>query len=718
MRVPTRTRVNPPVGSQRLSTFSVRRSSAADAGGRALARLGETVQQGVTKLGAHLKLQRDKDERFKAQIELANFTREQAIAQQEEQNRSPVGDTNFSDRADARYAIAEDKFLRDRIPNHLQAEIKLRSTQTRQGLNTAALKHQFESTQTFYENSVQNELSTLQLQVQQDPAFLAEAQDKLTQTIAETGLPGLRKAKIGNAAEIALAGVVYKQEIKEMLVDGTGRGPGKNITGNVADSISAAAQRHGVDENTLKTIAWLESKGNPLADNPRSSAGGLFQFIDTTAREFGLEDKYDVDQSSDAAARLLARNRAQLVEALGREPSPGELYLAHQQGAKGAERLLKNPNVLAAGLVGVEAVVLNGGTPNMTAGDFAKIWINKAEPIVDEADPRFDRIPFEQREKMRASAEVDARRDIAQNDRAINISRKSAHDGAINGIVDGTVTTTAQLDALHENHGFTGEQRSRQRSFLESFQKDERGAALIESLIKNPNAVYNVADDAADYNRWFSKLGSLDADAVTELANAVNRTGDIPTDAVGLLKGLTRSTNPEQALVGFQIMERLQAESPEGFEARVKGDLRDRYDQYTAAKSITSNGPELVQFAQGDPDLLQSQGNQLLDKEATELLKEIDIPHEFADSVQGAFTFFEGGSGQIASVRPRLQRAGAKAFIENYRITGNKDQATAFMLTKLQREWGMTFQGDQGAIISHLPLEKVYPAAPGTGDIV
>lgn len=152
----------------------------------------------------------------------------------------------------------------------------------------------------------------------------------------------------------------------------------RGISGEIRSLVSDAAAKYGQDANTLLTIAAIESGGNPNADNPTSSAGGLFQFIDSTAKQYGLKNRNDPMEASDAGARLLRDNRNYLVQKLGREPSPGELYLAHQQGAGGAEKLLTNPDMRAADLVGADAVRLNGGSEDMTAQQFADIWINKA----------------------------------------------------------------------------------------------------------------------------------------------------------------------------------------------------------------------------------------------------------------------------------------------------------------------------------------------------
>ena len=155
----------------------------------------------------------------------------------------------------------------------------------------------------------------------------------------------------------------------------------------IGDLIAAAARRNGVDPATLTAIGKIESGLNPAARNPRSSAGGLFQFIDSTAQRYGLTNKFDAGASADAAARLTRDNAAFLARALGRQATPGELYLAHQQGAGGAASLLRDPSVPAAQVVGARAVSLNGGTPGISAGDFAAKWTNKLQAALGAPAP-------------------------------------------------------------------------------------------------------------------------------------------------------------------------------------------------------------------------------------------------------------------------------------------------------------------------------------------
>jgi hypothetical protein len=151
--------------------------------------------------------------------------------------------------------------------------------------------------------------------------------------------------------------------------------------------VVSTAQRYGISPDSFRRLVFIESKGNPLEKSPKSSAAGLLQFTTGTAARFGLTNPYDPVASLDAGARLWNSNKQYLSQTLGRAPTDGELYLAHQQGAAGAGALLRNPeqkavDALASVLGGdkvkaLKAITNNDGTAGMTAGQFADKWTSK-----------------------------------------------------------------------------------------------------------------------------------------------------------------------------------------------------------------------------------------------------------------------------------------------------------------------------------------------------
>jgi hypothetical protein len=144
-----------------------------------------------------------------------------------------------------------------------------------------------------------------------------------------------------------------------------------------AGLFSDTESKYGLPTGYLPATASIESSFNPRSRNELSGAAGMFQFIPSTARQYGLRNPYDVAQSTDAAARLAADNQRAFTAAIGRQPTAGELYLAHQQGVHGAIGLLRNPNAPATSIVGRAAVTANGGHVNMTAKEFADMWTRR-----------------------------------------------------------------------------------------------------------------------------------------------------------------------------------------------------------------------------------------------------------------------------------------------------------------------------------------------------
>lgn len=154
-------------------------------------------------------------------------------------------------------------------------------------------------------------------------------------------------------------------------------------------AIAQAARRTGVDFNYLLAQAKLESSLDADARANRSSASGLYQFIDSTwldtldrhGESIGLGSvaaaidtvggqsyvsdpaqraaimalRFDPETSALMAGALANDNRAALTGVLGREPDSAELYLAHFLGAGGARKLLgqlsANPDFSAAAVL-------------------------------------------------------------------------------------------------------------------------------------------------------------------------------------------------------------------------------------------------------------------------------------------------------------------------------------------------------------------------------
>lgn len=66
------------------------------------------------------------------------------------------------------------------------------------------------------------------------------------------------------------------------------------LTGSQRAAAARAAQRLGIEVDWLLAVIQNESGGNPKIKNPKSSARGLIQFMDSTARGMGYQSSQDL----------------------------------------------------------------------------------------------------------------------------------------------------------------------------------------------------------------------------------------------------------------------------------------------------------------------------------------------------------------------------------------------------------------------------------------
>lgn len=151
------------------------------------------------------------------------------------------------------------------------------------------------------------------------------------------------------------------------------RGSTSITTGVTGDAFATVKARIGV----------VESSGSATARNPRSSAMGLYQFTDGTWLAYykarfgsqGLSDAQIIAKKGDTGLQntlmddLMADNAKALQDA-GFAVDPGNLYLAHFAGRKGATGLLEaDPATPAVLVLGEKVINANPFLRGKTAGD-------------------------------------------------------------------------------------------------------------------------------------------------------------------------------------------------------------------------------------------------------------------------------------------------------------------------------------------------------------
>jgi hypothetical protein len=104
-------------------------------------------------------------------------------------------------------------------------------------------------------------------------------------------------------------------------------------SGDTDAAIRGAAKHAGVDPNTMRSIASIESSMNPASNaNRRTQYKGLYQIGREEWQQFGSGDVYNAHDNAMAAARMFKHHKAEFNKRFGRDPTDRELYMIHQQG--------------------------------------------------------------------------------------------------------------------------------------------------------------------------------------------------------------------------------------------------------------------------------------------------------------------------------------------------------------------------------------------------
>ena len=140
-----------------------------------------------------------------------------------------------------------------------------------------------------------------------------------------------------------------KEQIEEMLQ--YRKGEQSNLS-PIQNTINEAAKIAGVEPKLMQAMAGVESSYNPSAKSLTSSAAGLYQFTKDTwgnmvnryGQQYGIKRNDILNPKANAimAGLLLKENSNNLQKKIKRQPTNGELYIAHFMGVNNASRLINS----------------------------------------------------------------------------------------------------------------------------------------------------------------------------------------------------------------------------------------------------------------------------------------------------------------------------------------------------------------------------------------
>lgn len=158
---------------------------------------------------------------------------------------------------------------------------------------------------------------------------------------------------------------------------------GSGIYANIAD-IANKSGASPVETSYLQKAAAIESGGNPNAKAKTSSATGLFQFIDSTAKNLGIIDPETGHAKTDVNAQVggmlsFTRDNSAVLNKNGIPITDESLYLSHFLGPGGATQYYKTGEVSDAAKQANSSIF----SQYTSLDDFAKAKMAKATTLID-----------------------------------------------------------------------------------------------------------------------------------------------------------------------------------------------------------------------------------------------------------------------------------------------------------------------------------------------
>jgi Peptidase M15 len=328
-----------------------------------------------------------------------------------------------------------------------------------------------------------------------------------------------------------------------------------------------------------------------------------------------------------------------------------------------------------------------------------------------DSDPRFLNVPFEDRNAIRNSVGQEVAGLIAEQSKQAEEARKAAVDSLYVGLLNGQ-NDRADIDEMIKQGTLSSyDEQNKAIGILEKKEKDGEEERKAAARLASGNVFdYTDSEDKKLLNKLFGQEGT---DAVNQrnqeyvtqkMLPMVEKTGAIPSDAIGTLGALARSSDGRNAVFALQTLNALENVNPSGYAAQVPSSLRHKADLY---ETLVGTMPEkqLFEMLADAPTSEQRNAREFYRKEAENLLQPSNLQGvKFADQ----FPELDGGPVQPAAVQ--AQQEWNTLFTDNYsRTGGNQEAALALTNKQFARVWKKTEIDGADALMKYPPEHFIMP---------
>lgn len=685
------------------------------------AAFGAGVGNALQQFGGVLQQREEKTDRFSALTSLSDFETQINRDFVEGQRESNPDGKGFAASAEADYERRASDFL-STVPQNLREEFRYRISQMKQGVVSKALEFQYKAGDEFFRQGISKEYEKarngLDPRLGGDPKQLEAYKTRMQETIDASDLLPQEKVQLWNRVQAGLEGVGYRAAVASHVSSAGGPSQAQAfdiIKGHEGEVLTAYPDKRA---STGKFDAWRIGYGSDTITAP-----------DGSHRTVQKGDKITKEDAVRDLNRRIGEFQRTAAGAVGTETwnkLPGNVQAALTSVTYNYGRLPKSVEI-AVKTGNIEEIAMR--VEQLSANkdrrrQEAAIIRGQATPSSDvDMDPAFANVPYEDRLALTKDAVSDATQAINERARQNKQLYESQLNTLLTGIHDGTAGQV-EIDAFRQNHagmdfGDITKMDAALKSYNEGLGLASTGFAKLQS-----GGVFDPTDtdDKKRVNAMVGKdgLAALQSGDRTVVTNGiiplVQQTGMIPTDVSGSLIGMTRSTNQQRAMFGYDVLSQLSDASPQAFDQLPESVQKEV--AFWRARKDNMPADELMATMRGTT-AEQRQAQETLRQQAIKYLgtTENKVPNldTLVSKLPGEFASWYQSNPAMPALPWAAQAVYQEyqtEFVDAFSKYGNATDAATAASEAMKKRWGVTEVGQKSLMRN--PPETVYKAYNGS----